>query len=463
VIRLSKKTNLLLQFFSSVKLTIVLLILIVLVFILASFLPQHRETAEVVKQLSPNAAKLFLFFGLADLYHSPLFYLLMVLLSFNLIICSLQRLPVSLKQYRASCFPEPSNLFENIPDNRVIFTDKEKDQASPILESCLLEKYGNSKKSETERGLLFCAERGRFSIFGVYAVHLGILIMIAGAVAGSHFGFEADINITEGESVDTIRIAGGKEIRKLDFSVRCDKFTVELYDNGAPKTYRSDLSFIRNNQVEYKGALLVNHPLTFADFRFYQMSYGVSPETKAIMTYSDDHQKSAEIALTQGDFFAIPQYNIQAHVLRVEENVMQMGPAVKLQISASGKDFPLWIFQQIDEIAAANPGLFSQVPVFNPGLFKPVVFSLKRLEQQYFTGLHIVRDPGVPFVAAGGALMVAGLLIIFLLPHRRIWIKMQESGTKTAIIVAGRSNRHSAGLEKQIAGLRDLIRRKIPS
>ena len=40
------------------------------------------------------------------------------------------------------------------------------------------------------------------TLFGVYIVHLSILIMIAGAIIGSIFGLEADINIKEGESVN---------------------------------------------------------------------------------------------------------------------------------------------------------------------------------------------------------------------------------------------------------------------
>ena len=432
---LLKKPNPLWSFFSSVKLTIVLLVLIVLVFITATFIPQQ------------NTAQKFAW--LTDLYHSPLFYVLMGLLSLNLIICSINRFPVSMKQYKAPYFPEPPGIFDNLPQNQIIITDKKTNEVSTTIESCLKAKYKFVQKTDTENGRFFYGERGRFSPFGVYAVHLSILIMIAGAVIGSIFGLEADVNIKEGESVNVVNLAEGKGIHQLDFSVRCDKFIVEFYENGAPKTYRSELSFIKNGQVVHRESLLVNHPITFEGLCFYQSSYGTSSEIKAIITYTISRKKSREIVLAAGDTFDLPEQNAKATVLRVEENIMELGPAVKLKIISPKKDIQFWVFKNIDEIAAANPGLLSKVPIFNPGLFKPLVFSFNRIEQQYYTGLRVVSDPGVPLVAVGAALMIAGLIIVFFWSHQRFWVRMEQEEAKIRISVAGRSNRNNAVLQRQ--------------
>jgi cytochrome c biogenesis protein len=450
---LLKKPNPLWSFFSSVKLTIVLLVLIVLIFIIATFLPQQEAAQEFVQQLSPGTAKVLFFFRLSDLYHSPLFYALMGFLSLNLIICSINRFPISLKQYKAPYFPEPAGIFDNIPENQIIIADKEKTTVSPIIESCLKAKYGSVRKIDTKKGHVFYGERGRFSLFGVYAVHLSILLMIVGAVIGSIFGLAADINIKEGESVNVVNLAEGKGIHQLDFAVRCDKFIAEFYENGAPKTYRSDLSFIKNGQVAHQRSLLVNHPITFEGLRFYQSSYGTSPEIKAIITYTISRKKSREIVLAAGDTFDLPESKAKAVVLRVEENIMELGPAVKLRITSPQKDVQFWVFKNIDEIKTANPGLLSQVPIFNPGLFKPLVFSLNRIEQQYYTGLRVVSDPGVSLVAVGGALMVAGLMIVFFWSYQRFWVRMEQEEAKIRISVTGRSNRTSAVLQRQIDNL----------
>jgi cytochrome c biogenesis protein len=82
-----------------------------------------------------------------------------------------------------------------------------------------------------------------------------------------------------------------------------------------------------------------------------------------------------------------------------------------------------------------------------------LVFSLNRIDQQYYTGLRVVRDPGVPLVALGAALMVIGLVIIFFMSYHRFWVRMEQEGTKIRISIAGRSNRDSAVLEQQIDNL----------
>jgi cytochrome c biogenesis protein len=374
----------------------------------------------------------------------------MALLSLNLIICSINRFPALWKQYKAPYFPEPAGIFDNLPQDRIITVGNEISKIKPIVESCLKKNYGHISEIEERRGHFFYAQRGRFSLFGVYIVHLSILIMIAGAIIGAIFGLEADINIKEGESVNVASLTKSNRLYKLDFSVRCDKFTVEFYKDGTPKTYRSDLSFIKNGQAERQGTLLVNHPLTFDKFRFYQSTYGIAPEIKAIVTYTNAGKKGGLMTLAAGDTFDLPESKARGFVLRIEENIMQIGPAIKLRIVSQKKDVQFWVFQQLDQIIAMNPNLLTKAPMFNPGLFQPLVFSLNRIEQTYYTGLHLVRDPGIPLVALGGLLMVAGLMVVFFIQYQRLWVFMEQEDAKISIRIAGRSNRNNQQLQKKI-------------
>lgn len=442
-----KKANIIWSFLSSVKLTLVLFFLMVVLFIIATVIPQQNIPSEFV--------------WLTDLYHSKIFYLLTAVFSLNLIVCSINRWPATMKQFNACCFPVPSGLFENLPEERVIFTDKKMEDVERAIASTLSSSISRIRKTDTEKGRLYCRERGRFSLLGVYIVHLGILVIIAGGVIGSMMGFEADMNLSEGNESNIAQLAGGKGTRQLDFSVRCDKFVMELYDTGAPKTYRSDLSFIKNGQVIHQGKLLVNHPIKFEGIRFYQASYGLAEAGKAVLAFKNAGTESPEIPVQAGETFDLPVQNAKATVLRVEENMMQMGPAVKLNIATDKGNMQLWVFQHIKEIAEVNPGLFSEVPMFDPGLFKPLVFSLKRTEKQYYTGLRVVKDPGVPFVLVGGLMLLAGMIIIFFFAHQRVWALI-ESGTKgTTISLVGRGNRYQDALQRQIDDLGVKIRKEL--
>jgi len=449
--------NSLWSFFSSVKLTITLLVLIVLVFIAATFLPTYDVVQTFARRLSPGAVQIILFFRFFNLYHSLLFYFLMTLLSLNLIICSINRFPGLWKQYKVPPLPEPAGIFENLPRVQIITEDKAISKIKLIVKSSLKKQYRSGKEAETEKGSIFYAERGRFSLFGVYIIHLSILVMMAGAIIGSIFGMEADINIKEGETINLASLTKGNGIHDLGFSVRCDKFIVEFYEDGTPKTYRSDLSFIKNGNVEKQGSLLVNHPLTFDKFRFYQSSYGVAPESKAILTYTVAGKKSGSMALVAGDTFDLPEGKARGFVMRVEENMMQWGQAVKLRIISPKKDIQFWVFYQLDKLLALKPNLLTEAPMFNPGLFAPFVFSIDRVEQTYYTGLHIVRDPGVPLVVLGGVLMITGLIIVFFMSYQQFWVLIEQEGAQISISISGRSNRNNQQIQNKIDCLRGQI------
>lgn len=444
-----KKANFFWSLFSSIKLTIILLFLMIIIFIVATLVPPQNVAPQ--------------FDWLSDMYHSAIFYVLMGLFSLNLMVCSINRLPHSIKQYNASCFPPPAGIFENLPPHRIILTDKNIETVSRAVESTLKSKFLPVQKTNVERGKIFCRESGRFSLFGVYVVHLGVLMIIVGAVIGSMFGFKADINLSEGEETGMVQLDKSRGEHQLDFSIRCDKFLVAFYDTGAPKTFQSDLSFIRTGQVVRQGSVLVNHPLTFEGLRFYQASYGVSEKSRARLTYTNAGAESQEISAGQGDAFELPAQQAKAIVLRVEEDMMQFGPAVKLDIKTDNGHIQFWVFQHIQQIADVNPGLFSSVPLFNPGLFKPLVFSLKGIERKYYTGLQVVRDPGVPFVLAGGLMLIAGMMIIFFCSHQRIWIFVEQEPNGIKISMAGHSNRYNEAQQRRIDDLSGRIKRELAS
>lgn len=411
----------------------------VVLFIVATLIPQKNASPE--------------FAWLSDLYHSKVFYVLMALFSVNLTICSLNRLPLAVRQYHASHFPPPSGLFENLPPNRTILAQKKMEDVELIVEASLSSKINNVKKTNTEKGRLFYRGRGRFSLFGVYIVHLSVLVIIAGAVIGSIWGFQADISLSERQESSVVQLAKSGAEHQLDFTVRCEKFVVEFYDTGAPKTYRSDLSFVKEGRVVYQGSVLVNHPLSFNGLRFYQANYGLTEDSRAHLRYENTARENREISVTRGEIFDLPDQKAKATVLRVEEDIMQLGPAVKLRIETDKDKVEFWVFQRIKEIAAVNPGLFSAVPVFNPGRFQPLIFSLERVENQYFTGLQIVRDPGVPFVLTGGIMLLAGIIVIFFISHQRVWIWVEQEREGVTIRVAGRSNRYNETLQRQLDDL----------
>jgi cytochrome c biogenesis protein len=374
------------SFFSSVRLTIALLAIIVLISIIGTVVPQRDAAAALALQIPPGLFSFLQTMQIFDLYHSFWFFLLPGLLSVNLIVCSLNRFPQSWRQFRAKTLQAHFDVFQDISEDAIIHTKQAQKVVAEIACIAMKNRFRGYQCQETTEGLYLYGDKGRFSYFGVYVVHLSILILIAGILIGSLFGIEGYVNIGEGQTVNKIYLRDKDRPLNLPFTVRCDRFTIEFYENGTPKTYRSDLTFLKNDQVASQGQVLVNHPLSFEGLRFYQASYGLTSEGKASLSLFKNGKKNQDISVGLGETFALPGKEGMVQVLRLEENLMNMGTAVKLAVVSAQGETVFWVFRHIDKIREMNPGIVEQIPMFNPGLFHPYVFVIGGLQEKYYTG-----------------------------------------------------------------------------
>jgi cytochrome c biogenesis protein len=436
------------SFFSSVRLTIALLIIIALAAVIGTVIPQQEMASEALQKLPPALAGVLKILQLYDLYHSTWFLLLMALLTLNLVICSLNRLPSSLRLYRRTPEPDRPVLYEELSPERILVAEGSIEDESVKMERVLGKSFGTAERKKTDQAVYLRGHRGAWSYFGVYVIHAGVLVILLGAVIGSLFGFDGNVNIPEGGSADRIELRSGKGVMDLGFSVICDKFSVEFYDSGMPKLYKSDLSFMKEGEILARGSLVVNHPLEFEGISFYQSSYGAVPG-EAVLKITNKGEKLVRKA-RQGDRFLIDGGKAQVEILRIEGNLMRMGPAVKVGITAGDKAISFWVFKFIDAIEEQNPMISKQVPQFNPGLYKPYLFTLEGIETSFYTGLKVTRDPGVPIVGAGAFLLVAGFLLTFFSSHQQVFVRVDHRHGKTRVCIAGRCNRDPVKLDREI-------------
>ena len=450
---MSKNKSGIRSFFSSVQLAIVLLSLIALFALIGTVVPQREAAAELARHMSPGLFSFLQEMQIFDLYHSIWFFLLMGLLAVNLIVCSLDRFPIAWCRFRLRPLPQNEDVFQNLPEENSFQSTLDAQKAADIAAALLKKRFRNFERTDKSKSSFLCADKGRFSHFGVYIVHLSILLLIVGAAIGAVFGMEGYVNIMEGETASVISLRNGNQTMPLPFTVRCDKFIVEFYEGGAPKTYQSDLTFLRGNQTVYSGKLLVNYPITFDGFRFYQASFGEAPEGKATLTVLKNGKKSMEKTVGLGEVFELPGGDAKVQVLRIEENLMKMGPSVKLVVREAKGETAFWIFQQIEKINKMNPDIVAQVPMFNPGLFRPYLFVLTGLEEKYYTGLQVSRDPGTPVVAAAAVFLILGLMLVLFSYSQQVWIRIDQEKDKVHILIAGRSYKNKAGLERELQHL----------
>ena len=146
-----------------------------------------------------------------------------------------------------------SNCQDSEISNTGEFTDaRSPQQLKDTYQAFIARRFRHSQVEATENGFAIYGEKGRWTRFGVYTVHLSVVLLLIGGLIGSIFGFDGYVNIAEGESVQQIRLRNKPQMVQLDFAIRCDDFDVSFYDTGAPKEFRSSLTVLEQGRPVLK-------------------------------------------------------------------------------------------------------------------------------------------------------------------------------------------------------------------
>lgn len=453
--------NLIWRFLRSVKLAIALLIILAILSILGTLIPQREEAVGFASNMGPELFRLFMTLSLFDVYHSFWFRFIIGCLGLNLIVCSLDRFPKTLSRFNTLPSPDRSRPFENLPSEQSFEVRQDLTDTAAGVKRFILSRYGRVREKKGPGQVFLYGEKGRYSHFGLYLVHLSVLLFLTGGMIGSILGFEAFVNIGEGDQVDSLILRKSRASMSLGFDIRLDKFLVDFYENGAPKEYRSDLSFLVKGKEVEKRSVLVNHPVQFRGLTFYQSSYGTIAGNKVILKISapKDKQETDRIEVEAGKPISLPGNAGRFVVEDIRTDFMKMGPAILISIQTDqGKKSRFWVFQRYEIINKRFPGLLKSSPKLNPSAFKPFTFILEDLETRYYTGLQVNRDPGVPFIWAGCFLIVAGFVVTFFTSHRRVWVHLSKSDNGSMIRVAGTASKNKVGLQSELERMTHRLR-----
>ena len=355
--------------FASVKFAIAIFSLIGLTAIVGTILEQRAEPARNIlilskifgESLAPTLYKVFDSMGFMDMYHSWWFTGLLILFSANLIICSLDRLPRILKLAKEPIQPITPERLETVGIRRDVSLKGKPEKVKDVVTGSIKAIGFNYVEAREEKGYQFYSQKGSYTRLGVYITHLSIILILLGALIGITFGFKGFANIPEGRSypfaffssvslnpmeeqereriLDALGASWGNvskatgllgikevELREklrrygvypLGFSVRCDDFEVEFYENSQmPREYKSWLTVIEDGKEVMRKAIEVNDPLTYKGITFYQSNYGMIPRATGIVVLNVTSSSGvSEIKrLNLGETFTIPGTNTEGTV-----------------------------------------------------------------------------------------------------------------------------------------------------
>ncbi|MDD8020822.1 MAG: cytochrome c biogenesis protein ResB [Acidobacteriota bacterium] len=431
------------RFLSSLRLAIILLILIIILSIIGTLLPQG-ETPGFYQNYFPHWSGVISGLQFDHLYRSPLFLSLAFLFLLNIIFCSIKQLPLKFKQLKGQIeFLPAGGQPVNHKKLAAGFSDWLWLLPNSLAEELRKRHYQvNIKESGGRKTLV--AQKGWPGLFGPEFVHAGLIIIIIGGLISAFFSQRIPLALTEGQTVDL----PGKS-----FSVRLDRFTTDHYPDGSVKNWKSLISIIDRGQVKEQKTIEVNRPFKYDGLNFFQMSYGFDwDRTKVELEIKDRSGMVRNLGVTVGERVQIepeinlrllnfiPDFGLDEKGQPVGRSAEANNPAALIQISRNGMPVYLgWIFYDHPDQARA----YRQSDL-------NLEMSLKKFEAPLFSGLEAASDPGMNPVWLGSAVLFLGLLASFYFNFCQLAVRVEPS--ERPLFLAS-SRHHQTGFYQELERL----------
>ena len=456
---------------TSMRTALILLLLLGIAAIPGSLFPQRTQNPLQVKQYfidNPRLAPWLDRFSFFEVYSSPWFSAVYLLLFISLIGCVLPR---SIEHAKAIGAKPP--LTPKYLDRLDHFTEIKK------IDLDLAEKYLKSKGFRIRRETnSISAEKGYARESGNLLFHLSLVLVLIGVGIGSLLGSRGDAILNVGDrfinTPTSYDILGFGKFQAEDslspFSITVKDFQAQ-YDSvtNAPIDYTLTVSTANPvGSAEDIKIIKVNKPLGYGNTKIYLQATGYSPS----VIIKDKQGK----VVFEGPTPFLPQDSNLSSIgaIKVPDMDPQIG-FVGSFLPTADRDPVRGGFSSYPEVLdprllfsiwKGDLGLDSGVPqsVYRIDTSKMERIGLKALvlNESFdfgegsitFTGwnswvnLQIVSDPGKIYSLVGAILAISGLLISLFTRQRRIWVKQ---GRKTQI--AGLSKNEIPGLDEEIKDL----------
>lgn len=474
------------NFFSSVKVAVWLIVLTLIGAALGTRFPQedtflnlhtYQEFRDFYTAEYGTAGMIYHALGLSRVYDSWWFIGLLVMIATSLVICSLDRV---LPLYRALSKQQVRKHLQFITRQQVVYQGPEPEQSAAWLDR--LERELKKKRFKVLRDKdALMAEKNRFSRWGPYINHIGLIIFLLAVLGRGVPAWNMDqyVSLDDGET---------KPIAGTNYYVKSEKFTVEYYtDEELPPTLKGTL---RPKLFNTKATLYactarcddpsqepelqplvthdiqMNRPLSYRGLKLYQYDYREQPRLISVSP-SITNKQTGE---TFGPF-ELPMrnpaltYEVGPYTLTLKDKFMDFGgfddegrPMTKSRdpnapafiFLVKGPDLPdtgeTYIYFPIEK----DKIRFSQ-DVLNQAIADKLeirVHDMKNVEfSVYMTTLNVRKDLVMPFVWSGAVIFMIGVIMGLYWNHRRIWLRIDDG----VLSLGAHTNKNLYGLRSEVA------------
>lgn len=401
-----------LSFLSSMQLGIILLLLLAVISLFATFRPMEL--------------------AIENVYNSWWFLGIMAFAGLNLFLCTVERIgPLTRQALRPKKTMSPETIKKMQINTAIKLAGEPLGKAEKAFKKAGLQ----TTVTATPEGAVLFGERGKFGYFGSIVTHFSLLIILLAAAYGSLTGFE-DIN-------------GG--FAGSNFFVPDGRFRVDITDIRMvqeenpvirPRVY-TDMTITRGDQTIAQETISINYPIRFEGTTIYHSTFLYRSEITVKdpgtgETESGVFMTGDKITLDNGDtviqlmeFF--PNFSMDRDGRPFSINHAPERP-VAAGILMRGGQRAGSVFLQLNEPEVIETAQ-GNVEVLLSGHHLATVFSIS-------------KNLGRPYLFLGSLLMTLGLYMSFFLYPRRFWAVYDQD--KSTLFIGGRGYRNRIGVEQDL-------------
>ena len=464
---------------SAVKTGVVLILLAVVFSVAGTVILQRPMTDadEMQRAYSPQMLRFLDAVGLTDVFHTPWFIALLLLVSLSIVAASVDRFPNSWRFFARPYKSPDENFLKVLPVHAQIPVADE-EAGLVAAERAFHKLRWKSERIVRRNGFSLFVERHRISELAVYVVHASLLLIFLGGIVDALYGWRGFLTLNQGQQSNVVALRNGAT-RNLPFAVRCDAAGEDTYTDGSPKRWWSKLAVVQDGRDVQRKEIEVNDPLVYRGLRFYQASYGSTGKLDQLLltaTPSTGTTGPREISLALSQTLAldsdtsvqlaefIPDYvvgdghvytrsndvvNPAVHLIVTSQNVRAQNSKVRNSKTKTSRTVNVWI---------------PEIPGFAENGQSPYNFEVRDLKIGNFTGLQVSHEPGQWAVWAGVILMGIGLTFVFYVVHVRVWVLPVRDGRgRVTLWIGGSANRNRDAFEQKFQKLIEKIKEQLPA
>lgn len=483
---------------TSMRVALMLLMLLAVAALPGSLFPQRAHDLVGVKQYlidHPKMGKILDDWSFFDVYASPWFAAVYLLLFISLIGCILPRIKVHFKALR-SAPPKTPRVFKRFPaQERVQLADATAHDVALRAERSLrgafrvMPRYRTMVSQENNTTWTVSAERGYLKETGNLLFHLSLLGILLSFGAGQLLEYRGQAIIIEGRGFANAQVAYDSFEHGAWFTedsmdpwvITLNKFESKFRaSDSAAQDFTAYMTVETPDGKVREDTIKVNYPLVLDGAKVYLMGNGHAPTitvrdaageiafSGSVPFLSEDAQYTSKGVIKVPDVSTGEQLGFVGYLLPTAEFTdgsirslypEALNPVLVLDLYTGDLGLDTGVPQNVYRLSTENMSKVTATEE-NPD---PLLIALGETVElpnglgsiefsdiPRFAAFDLRYDPTLVWLLVSSLLALGGLALSLFTPRRRVWVRATEADGTVTVSLAGLARGDDSGLQPEV-------------